>query len=337
LTVTLVVVLVVAGTQWLLQRRFGAVEGRALQRQGLMALLLFAAILAVVVSLPIEDSTRGQLLSLIGLLVSAAIALSSTTFIGNMMAGVLLRVVRSFRTGDFIRIEGNFGRVSEQGLLHTEIQTEDRDLITLPNLFLVTHPVRVIRSSGTVVSADVSLGYDVDHHKVERTLLEAADDAGLKEPFVRILELGDFSISYRVAGMLKEVKQLLTARSRLRAAVIDHLHAAAVEIVSPRFQNQRLIADDVRFLPPSDEPRSERLEGDRIFPEELIFDKADQAESVGKLRSAHDSLVSKVEELEATLKDSPEGEDRKALERRLNRARELRERLARRIDDAEKS
>ena len=46
-------------------------------------------------------------------------------FIGNVMAGLMLRAVRNFRTGDFVRVEKHFGRVTERGLLHTEIQTED--------------------------------------------------------------------------------------------------------------------------------------------------------------------------------------------------------------------
>jgi len=33
-----------------------------------------------------------------------------------------------------------FGRVTERGLFHVEIQTEDRDLATLPNMFLVSQP-----------------------------------------------------------------------------------------------------------------------------------------------------------------------------------------------------
>jgi hypothetical protein len=268
-------------------------------------------------------------------LVSAAIALSSTTFLGNMMAGVLLRVVRSFRPGDFIRVEGHFGRVSEQGLLHTEIQTEDRDLVTLPNLFLVTHPVRVIRASGTVVSADVSLGYDVSHRRVQTALLKAAAAAGLAEPFVQIIELGDFSIAYRVAGILTEVKQLLTVRSRLRAAVLDHLHGADIEIVSPRFQNQRLVAEDARFMPPREPEPAGAATSREIFPEELIFDKADQAESLTRLRAAHQSLEAKVTELEVELKSHAEGPERDALQRRVDRARELRERLSRRIDEAD--
>ena len=44
--------------------------------------------------------------------------LSSTTFIGNIMAGLMLRVVRSFRPGDFVHVGDYFGRVSEQSLFH---------------------------------------------------------------------------------------------------------------------------------------------------------------------------------------------------------------------------
>jgi small conductance mechanosensitive channel len=35
---------------------------------------------------------------------------------------------------------------------------------------------------------------------------EAARSAGLEAPFVLILELGDFSVTYRVAGFLAERK-----------------------------------------------------------------------------------------------------------------------------------
>jgi len=97
-----------------------------------------------------------ELLAVVGLLFSATMALSSTTFLGNAMAGVMIRAVRNFRIGDFIRCDQHFGRVTERGLFHTEIQTEDRELTTLPNLYLVTHPVTTVRASGTVISATVA-------------------------------------------------------------------------------------------------------------------------------------------------------------------------------------
>ena len=154
--------------------------------------LALAGLLVILLSLPIRDSTRGQLLSLLGIVLSAAIALSSTSLIGNAMAGLMLRMTRSFRAGDFLKVGEHFGRVSERGILHVEIQTEDRDLTTLPNLFLVSSPIRVVHSDGTIVSATVSLGYDVPRADVKACLVAAAESAGLADPFVQVLELGDF-------------------------------------------------------------------------------------------------------------------------------------------------
>ena len=79
------------------------------------------------------DSTRGQIITLMGLVITGVIALSSTSFVANIMAGLMLQVVKSFKPGDFVRVGEYFGRVTERGLFHVEIQTEDRDLTTLPN------------------------------------------------------------------------------------------------------------------------------------------------------------------------------------------------------------
>ncbi|MFC1575747.1 mechanosensitive ion channel domain-containing protein, partial [Gemmatimonadota bacterium] len=163
---------------WLLNRHPDAVSYR-FRNQMLMIGFTALAGLAILLVLPISTETRGQLLSFFGILITASIALSATTFLGNALAGLMLRAVRNFRIGDFVRAGDHFGRISERGLLHVEIQTEDRELTTLPNLFLVTNPVTTLRSSGTVISATVTLGYDLPRTKVRETLLEAAEKSGL--------------------------------------------------------------------------------------------------------------------------------------------------------------
>ena len=307
LAVVAVTIALIAAIQWLLHRRYRNSEEGRFQTQAIVLGLSFAGLLAAVLALPIKDSLRAQLVGLIGILLSGAIALSSTTFLGNAMAGILLRAVRNFRLGDFIEVNGHFGRVSERGLFHTEIQTEDRDLTTLPNLFLVTHPVKVVRASGTIVSATVSLGYDVDRRRVREALLRAASAAGLQDPFVQLTELGDFSVSYRVAGLLGEVKQLLTARSRLRGAMLDELHGDddGIEIVSPTFMNTRALAATAKIVPPA-ESESGPAEDEVEMPEELLFDKADKAESVAELNerlAAINRALVKLDELMAAESD----------------------------------
>ena len=69
-----------------------------------MLLLMVTGLIAVVLALPFGEATRGQVLSVVGLLLSAIIALSTTTFVANALAGLMLRFVRSFRPGDFVRV-----------------------------------------------------------------------------------------------------------------------------------------------------------------------------------------------------------------------------------------
>ena len=279
-----------------MEKRAKATTGRRWRSQLVVMFLSLAGILVVIMLLP-DDKLRGQLLSLFGILLSAAIALSSTTLLGNVMAGFMLRVVRPFKPGDFIRVAEHFGRVSEQGLFHVEIQTEDRDLTTLPNLFLVTNPVKVIRSSGTFVSAEVSLGYDLPHGKVESLLIAAAESAKLQDPFVQIIRLGDFAVTYRVAGLLDDVKQLISYRSRLKAMMLDKLHEGGIEIVSPTFMNTRMVAERQRFVPPTEEKEGKEEPAAASAPEKILFDKADEAESVEKLRQGQEALKRKLEQL----------------------------------------
>lgn len=83
-----------------------------------------------------------------GVLLSAAIALSSTTFVGNAMAGIMLRVTKGFRAGDFVRFNSVVGRVADLSLFHTEIQLITRDIVTVPNMLLTQNAVHVTRRGG---------------------------------------------------------------------------------------------------------------------------------------------------------------------------------------------
>ena len=275
----------VLGALYLLNRVLGrrwAMQPDAQFRfQLIMLALTVAGALGVVLALPISETLKGQLLSLIGILLSAAIALSATTFIGNMMAGIMLRAIRNARPGDFITVNAITGRVTEMALLHTEVQTEDSDLVTIPNLYLVTQPTKVVRASGTIVSAEVSLGYDVPRTRVSEVLLQAAADAGLTDGFVHVRELGDFSVLYRVAGLLKDVSSLISARSRLRECMLDALHGAGIEIVSPTYMNTRALAPDAPVIP-QETPVIVTQEG--VAAEEVAFEKADAAASIQELQ-----------------------------------------------------
>ncbi|MBT8099134.1 MAG: mechanosensitive ion channel [Gammaproteobacteria bacterium] len=291
------VVVVLFSINWFLRRRWQDNPDAQFRFQLIMLALSFAGLLTIIVALPINDVLRGQLLSLIGILLSAAIALSSTTFIGNLMAGIMLRVVKKARPGDFITVADLTGRITEMDLLHTEIQTEFRDLVMVPNLYMVTQPLQVVRASGTIIIAEVSLGYDVSHNRAAEIGCVAAEAAGLKDGFVLVRELGDFSVTYRVAGLLEDVKSLISARSRLRAAILDAFHAAGIEIVSPNFINSRPLADGQEFIPAPEKSKSPEAD---VQADKLAFDKADDAASVESIRAAIEKIDAELTALDET-------------------------------------
>ena len=122
------------GIHWcLIKRHPGLGSERKFPRQLILLVLTLVGVVGVIIALPIDESVRKQLLGLIGVLASGLIAFSSTNIVSNLMAGILLRMTKPFRTGDFIRVGDHFGRVSERGLFDTEIQSESRELIALPN------------------------------------------------------------------------------------------------------------------------------------------------------------------------------------------------------------
>lgn len=271
-------------------------------RQLVTLLAVIIAIISVVLVMPIDVSVRNQLFVLLGLVLTAIIAFSSTTFASNILAGFMLRATRRLRPGDFISHGGDLGRITEIGLLQTEIQTRHRNFTYLPNTALLTDKIMVINPEATIVSAEVSLGYDVYHGVVEKHLISAAEQCGLEEPYVRVRELGDFSISYRISGLLKEVKLLITTGSDLRKAMLDCLHAAGIEIVSPAFMNQRPLPPEQLFIPQAPASGSKPTPASTTdAPENLIFDKADEAERIEDLKDHREQLLSRVKELEAGL------------------------------------
>ncbi|WP_334021299.1 mechanosensitive ion channel family protein [Alteromonas sp. S015] len=289
----------------LLAKQSHLTNEQKLPRQVGMLVLTIIGAVVIAMALPVSESTRNQVIALIGVLISGVIAFSSATMVGNLMAGIVLRVNRPFKVGDFIKVEGYSGRVTEMGLLDVEIQTESRELIAFANTLMVNSPVSVTRASGAIVSVDISLGYDIHHSIIEKHLLVAAESAQLSEPFVQVVGLGDFSVSYRISGLLTEVKSLLSARSRLHKAVLDALHNADIEIVSPSFMNQRPQPDGLKMIAkfPSHTKQEE------ASPEDVIFDKAEEAEQKEKSK---ETLMQTIADIEAKIAES-DGEKRDEL------------------------
>ena len=289
--------------QWLIRYKQGKThKSDPFPRQFITLVAVIIAIISVILVMPVDVSVRNHLFTLLGLVLTAIIAFSSTTFAANILAGFTLRATRRLRPGNFISHDGDLGRITEIGLIQTEIQTRHRNFTYLPNTALLADKVMVINPEATIVSAEISLGYDVHHRVVEEHLFCAAEKCGLEDPYVRVRSLGDFSITYRISGLLKEVKLLITTGSDLRKAMLDCLHEAGIEIVSPSFMNQRPLSPEQVFIPqaPVSSEKPAAVSASEA-PENVIFDKANEAERIEDLKDHREQLLTRIKELETGL------------------------------------
>jgi len=275
------------------------------KKRSIKAGSIFIGFFMALLFLPIGDASRAQMINFIGMAATGVVALSSTTFIGNAMAGLMLKSIKSFERGDIIETAEVRGRVTEKRILHTEIQTENRDLVTIPNLKLVTGHVRSVRSCGTVIKSEISLGYDVPRVLVSVLLEEACERSGLDSPFCKVESLGDYSVVYTANGILKDIGKFFSAGSTLRSAILDVMHENGVEIVSPKFINQRIHPLDSKFIPPEITPI--KTSGGQV--EKVLFDKADNASSLKKISKLIDVLKGELAVIKQDLKRDPNNQE----------------------------
>jgi len=274
-SILLILIALLLINSWIFKKlKFNKVSGNIL-KNSIAALIIFVGLLIFILSFPIDKTLKGQILSFLAIVVSAGIALSSTTVLGNLIAGIMNNSMNRFRNGDLIKIGDLQGRVTKKSIFHTEIQLEDSNFITIPNLYIATNPVKLTRKTDTVISTSVSLGYDISRITIEDSLKEAAILTGLTDPYVYITNLGDYSVSYKIHGFLEDSSKYFSTSSLLNANVMDVLHKRKIEIISPTFMNQ-INANDKVFIPTEIIKNKISKEGKK--PEDLIFDEAIKSE-----------------------------------------------------------
>lgn len=314
-------------------RRLSSVTSRGnVTKNSISLFLVLFGTLALILTLPIESELKGQILSFLGIIISATIALSSTTLLGNLIAGIMNNSMKRFRNGDLIKIDKMEGRVTKKSIFHTEIQLEDSNFITIPNLYIASNPVKLTRKTNTVISTSVSLGYDVSRIKIEEALKEAASEANLTDPYVYITNLGDFSVVYQIHGFLEDSSKFYSTRSLLNAKVMDLLHKKGIEIVSPTFMNQRRV-DEKEFIPKvASAPKNPAEE----TPEELIFDEAIKSEKIEKKKDKLIEIGKILEDQKDKLKEEKDKQKVDKMKSSIDKLEKQKKQMEKNIEDQEK-
>ena len=211
----------------------------------IIRMLIYAFMMVVIFPyLPGSDSPVFQGVSVF---LGVLFTFGSAGPLSNVMAGLVLTYMRSFKLGDRVRLGDVTGDIIEKSLLVTRIRTIKNEIISIPNSTVMgSHTINYSSDSitkGLILHSTVTIGYDVPWKKIHQALIDAADrtDLILKDPkpFVLQTSLDDFYVSYQINAYTKEANKQASIYSQLHANIQDCCNEVGIEILSPHYRAER--------------------------------------------------------------------------------------------------
>ena len=236
--------LLVAG-RWLAQRLGNGLD-RVMARAGVdptlggflrniaYAVMLVLVIMTALTALGVPTTSMFAILGAAGL----AVGLALKDSLSNIASGVMLIVLRPFRTGDHVVAAGQEGTVLEVRVFQTRLRGLDHRVIILPNSEITTAPI-INYSSLPQRRFDVTVGvgYRDDLQQARDLLVRIARDEPLvldePAPVVRVLNLGESSVDLVLQAFAAN-DDFIEARSRVVEAVRNQLIGHGLSIPYPQ-------------------------------------------------------------------------------------------------------
>ncbi|AXV66488.1 mechanosensitive ion channel family protein [Pseudoalteromonas lipolytica] len=163
------------------------------------AIVFAATILMALSQLGIETTSFIAILGAAGLAVGLALQGS----LSNFASGVLIILLRPFKSGDYVEAGGKAGTVKKIEIFSTEMRTPDNKVIVMPNSKIMGDAiVNYSRESTRRIDLVIGVGYDADLKEAKAVLKSVLDKETrlLKDPAytVAVSELADSSVNFVV-------------------------------------------------------------------------------------------------------------------------------------------
>ena len=183
-----------------------------------------------------------------GAVVSAVLAISLQSTLGNVIGGIALQLDGSVREGDWIQLEnGKQGRVRSVRWRHTVIEARDFSTIVVPNAQLLATSITILgKRDGRPVPQRISVAFSVDLRvppgRVIRVVTEALHGSSIENvaddprPSVICTDLTkerESVAAYAVRYWILDPATEDPTSSRIRARIFTALQRAQISLASP--------------------------------------------------------------------------------------------------------
>jgi small conductance mechanosensitive channel len=170
-----------------------------------------------------------------------ALGFAAQDSVANVISGIMIFWDKPFVVGDWIKVEGEYGRVSDITLRSTRIRTPRNTFVVIPNKNIIDTVLENYSKHGeTRVDVPIGIAYKEDIREARKVLLAAVAEIEhvRKEPAPDVIvhDLGDSSVNLRVrvwvdrGGLLQPTTFAVTELAKIR------LDEAGIEIPFPHLQ-----------------------------------------------------------------------------------------------------
>jgi small-conductance mechanosensitive channel/CRP-like cAMP-binding protein len=184
-----------------------------------------------------------------GTVVSAVLAISLQSTLGNILGGVALQLDGSIHEGDWVQLEnGKQGRVRAVRWRHTTLETRDWDTIVVPNAQLLASSFTIMaRRAGQAPVHRMWVWFNVDFRHSPTRVIDAVTEGILASPIENVADepkpncvCMDFSHDGRESYATYAVRYWLVdlafddpTNSRVRARIYTALARAGIPLAMP--------------------------------------------------------------------------------------------------------
>lgn len=180
-----------------------------------------------------------------------AFALAAQDTVANVFGGITVLILRPFKIGDLIEVDGNEGRVEEIGLRSSIITNFSGETTSLPNSIFTENPVRNINTRSSIhVETSLNLHHDTTPEQIQLAIDLLQDIARRNElvedtAWVYFDQIGDLSFNlvfrYGVKLWQPEDKEKIgdwlhklgLAKTKINLAIMKRFEAHYIKLAWP--------------------------------------------------------------------------------------------------------
>jgi len=170
-----------------------------------------------------------------------AVGFAAQDALANVIAGIVIFLDRPFVVGDWVEVDGDYGRVSEITLRSTRIRTPRNTWVVIPNKHIVDAVLENHSKHGEIrIDVPVGIAYKEDIDRAREVLLSAVSEMdGVLEkprPDVIVAGLGSSSVDLTVRVWISHADQEQATTFAVTEASKKALDAAGIQIPFPHLQ-----------------------------------------------------------------------------------------------------